>query len=64
MQSRLFIALPILIGLSGCGEKTTAQDHLPERSSEIAASETNEMTGAVGDADAPDIELREPVGLD
>lgn len=64
MQSKLFIALPILIVLSACSEKATTQDHSPEPSGEIGARERNEMTGAESHADAADIELREPVGLD
>lgn len=64
MHSKLFIAFPILILLSGCGEKTTVQDHPPGPSGEIAASETNEMTSADVHDPAPDFELQEPVTLD
>lgn len=64
MQSKLFIALPILIVPSRCGEETTAQDHPPEPSGEKAASETSEMTSAEGYTHAPDFDLQEPVTLD
>lgn len=61
MQAGLFIALPILLALSGCSE---ARDQLTTPTGEIEASDANERTDPKGEAEAPDIEFRDPVGLD
>lgn len=61
MQLRLFIALPILLALSGCSEEMHVQDQPPKIPGEIRATE---VPGTEGAAETPEIELRDPVGLD
>lgn len=61
MQSKLFIALPILLALSGCSEEIQARDQPPTLPGETRPSEANEVQGTESEAD---IELRNPVGLD
>ena len=60
----LFIALPIFLVLSGCGEEIQAQDPSPTQSDKMTAMEGTEMPSADGEAETPEIELRDPVGLD
>ncbi len=64
MQSRHFIALPILLALSGCSEKIQPQDQPPTLPGEIRATEATEVPGTQGATETPEIELRDPVGLD
>ena len=64
MQLTLLITLPILLALSGCSEEIQAQDQPPTLPAEIRASEETELPSAEGEAEAPDIELRNPIGLD
>jgi hypothetical protein len=64
IQSRLFIALPILLALSSCSEEIQAQNQPLKPPDEIRAGEATELPGTEGEAEAPNIELRDPVGLD
>lgn len=64
MQSRLLTALLILLALSGCIEEIHAQDQPATLPGEIQANEATEPPSRDGEADATDIELRNPVTLD
>lgn len=63
MQSRLFVAPAILLTLSSCSEEIQAQDQSTLRD-EIRASEAAGPPEMEGEAEGPDIELRDPVQLD
>lgn len=64
MQSRLFIALPILLALSGCSEEIQSHDQQTTPDREISASEATDLVGAKSEADAPDTEPRASAGFD
>ena len=64
MQSKLFSALPVFLALSGCSEEIQAQDQARPPPGEIRVSGATELPSPDDEADAPDVELRNPVGLD
>lgn len=64
MQSKLFVALAFFPALSGCSEEIQSQDQPTTLPGEIRASEANELPSAENQAEAPDTEHGNPVGLD
>lgn len=64
MQSKLFVALLILVVLPGCSEEIHAQDSGAMPSDEIITLEAAELPIPQGEDGVPDIELRTPVELD
>lgn len=64
MQPGLLIALPVLLAFSGCSREIQAQDPPTTPPGETGADEATEPPSPEGEVEAPDIELRDPVGLD